>query len=195
MMPRVAIFDAIRKARGFGFSKAEVFELDAVLDGLRVPRGPGEGGDKRTVSREGIKMMHEYEGLRLEAYPDPGSKDGHPWTIGRGATGEGIHKGVRWTQAQCDARFEQDLARFSEGVAKLLGTAPTTPNQYDALVSFSYNVGLHALRNSTLLRKHKAGDYEGAAKEFARWVNNDGKPMKGLVRRRAAEAARYRGAI
>jgi lysozyme len=67
----------------------------------------------------------------------------------------------------------------------------TTQSQFDALVSFAYNVGLSALNDSTLLRLHKAGDYAGAKAQFARWDKNDGKVIKGLARRRAAEAALY----
>ena len=81
----------------------------------------------------------------------------------------------------------------------LLAGAATTQGQFDALVSFAYNVGLdidddtaaEGLGDSTLLRKHKAGDYAGAKAEFLKWVKNDGVVMKGLTRRRAAEAALY----
>jgi lysozyme len=140
-----------------------------------------------------IKLLHQFEGCKLKAYPDPGSKDGHPWTIGWGSTGPGIGPGVVWTQEQADARFEEDLTKFGQQVARLLGDAPTTAHQWAALVSFAYNVGAGdgGLKTSTLLRKHKDGDYEGARKEFARWNKNDGRVMKGLTRRRAAEAAVY----
>ncbi len=139
------------------------------------------------------KLMHEFEGCRLKAYPDPGSRDGHPWTIGWGATGPDIGPGTVWTQEQADARFLEDLGRFGAQVARLLGEAPTTAHQWAALVSFAYNVGAGdgGLKTSTLLRKHKAGDYEGAAKEFGRWNKNDGRVMAGLTRRRAAESALY----
>ena len=139
------------------------------------------------------KLMHEFEGCKLKAYPDPGSKDGKPWTIGWGSTGPDIGPGTVWTQEQADARFLEDLGRFGARVAALIKDAPTTAHQMAALVSFAYNVGAGdgGLKTSTLLRKHMAGDYEGAAKEFARWNKNDGKVMAGLTRRRAAEAALY----
>ena len=145
----------------------------------------------RRVNEAGIKLMHEFEGLSLKAYPDPGSKDGTPWTIGRGATGPGIGPGVVWTEAQADERFAADLARFAQGVSEAIGDAPTTSNQFSAMVSLAYNIGLKAFAGSTLLRKHKAGDYAGARAAFASWRMNDGKIMPGLVRRRAAEAALY----
>jgi GH24 family phage-related lysozyme (muramidase) len=124
----------------------------------------------------------------VEAYPDPGT-GGDPWTIGWGATGEGIGPGTVWTQAQCDARLEQDLARFAQAVDAAIGDAPTTQAQFDALVSFHYNTG--AIARATLTNKHIAGDYPGAEAEFAKWVRAGGRVLPGLVRRRAAEAELY----
>lgn len=71
----------------------------------------------------------------------------------------------------------------------MIGTAPTTAHQFDALVSFHYNTG--AIARATLTRKHLAGDHAGAAREFARWNRAGGRVLKGLVRRRAAEAELY----
>ncbi len=153
------------------------------------------------ISAKGIALIHSFENCKLTAYPDPGSVDGRPWTIGWGSTGPGIAKGVVWTQAQADAQFAKDLASFEAGVSQLLGGSATTQAQFDALVSFAYNVGLdidedtkaEGLGDSTLLRKHLAGDYTGAAAEFAKWNKNDGQVMNGLTRRRAEEAKLYRG--
>ena len=96
-----------------------------------------------------------------------------------------------WTQAQCDARLASDLEHYASEVARAIGGAPTTQAQFDALVSFHYNTG--AIHRATLTKKHRAGDYEGAAAEFARWNKAGGRVLKGLVRRRAAEAKLYRG--
>ena len=89
--------------------------------------------------------------------------------------------------------IDDDCNQTGQMLAALLGSAPTTQNQWDALMSFGYNVGMGegGLKTSTLLRKHKDGDVAGAAKEFARWNKNDGKIMAGLTKRRAAEAALY----
>ena len=145
------------------------------------------------------KLIQEFEGCAkkrpdgsFEAYPDPGS-GGDPWTIGWGSTGPDIKKGVVWTQKQCDDRFTSHLGEFAGKVSKILGNTPTTQNQFDAMVSFAYNVGVANLSASTLLKKHKAGDYKGAAAEFARWNKAAGKVMAGLTRRRAAEAKLYAG--
>lgn len=135
-------------------------------------------------------LIKSFEGLSLKAYPDPAS-GGDPWTIGYGSTGKDIKRGVVWTLAQADARLKLDVASFSLGVRALIVKAPTTQRQFDALVSFAYNVGLGNLKSSTLLKKHLAGETVAANAEFARWNKASGKVMAGLTRRRAAEAALY----
>lgn len=152
------------------------------------------------LSRNGIAVAHYFESCKLTAYPDPGSRDGKPWTIGWGHTGPEVHKGLVWTQEQADAQFLIDVARFERDVASLV-KVPLTQGQFDALVLFAYNVGsdidsdtvAEGLGDSTLLRKLNAGDYEGAALEFRKWNKNDGKVMRGLIRRRAAEECLFRG--
>lgn len=194
LVDRREIFSAVKALRkGQGFTLAEVQLLDGAIDRALANVTPQFGQpaapDGRRVSQRGIDLIHSFEQCRLESYPDPGSKDGNPWTIGWGSTGPGIAKGVRWTQEQADARFAQDLVRYADEVSKTIGDAPTDQSQFDALVSFHYNTG--KIKTATLTKKHKTGDYAGAAAEFARWVRNDGKVMRGLVRRRAAEAALY----
>lgn len=181
-MSTKALFDAIRTIKGSALTQTDVDAVNAALN--VAPHAPG-----KRVSKAGIDLIHSFESCKLTAYPDPGSIDGKPWTIGWGSTGPGIARGVVWTQQQADERFAADLGRFEKAVALM---APvTTQNQFDALVSFAYNVGLSALNDSTLLRMHKAGDYAGAKLQFGRWDKNDGKTMNGLTRRRAAEAALY----
>lgn len=142
-------------------------------------------------------LIQQFEGCarrlpagNFAAYPDPGT-GGAPWTIGWGTTGPDIRPGLVWTQAQCDARLAADVGSFATRVSALLGNAPTTQRQFDALVSFAYNVGLAQLAGSTLLRLHKAGDHAGAQQQFVRWDKAAGKVMPGLLRRRQAEAALY----
>ena len=100
--------------------------------------------------------------------------------------------GMRITAAQSEALLKQDLAKFETGVEKLV-THPITQDQFDALVSFSFNLGLGALKGSTLLKKLNAGDFQGASNEFSKWVNAGGQRLQGLVRRRAAEQMLFRG--
>lgn len=148
------------------------------------------------IGPAGIALIKQFEGCarrrpdgRFEAYPDPGT-GAEPWTIGWGATGKGIRRGTVWTQAECDARLESDLARYAAEVARALDNAPTSQHQFDALVSFHYNTG--AIARATLTKRHKAGDYAAAEAEFGKWVHAGGKRLTGLIRRRAAEAALYR---
>jgi len=192
-MNRKPLFDAIRKLLGRGFRQAEVEALDKAIDTIA---GRVQGGEARSIGPRGLALIRQFEGCArkrpdgmVEAYPDPGT-GGEPWTIGWGATGPDIGPGTVWTQQQCDARLASDVARHARDVAIALGDAPTTPAQFDALTSFHYNTG--AIARSTLLRRHLAGDYKGAADEFARWNRAGGRVLKGLVRRRAAEARLYR---
>jgi lysozyme len=138
-------------------------------------------------------LVTRFEGCRLRAYPDPGT-GGNPWTVGYGATGQGITPTTQWTQEECDARLAVDLARFGRSVDGLLAGAPTTQPQFDAMVSFSYNVGLKNFAISTLLKMHKQGNSTGAADEFLLWTHAAGKILPGLVTRRAAERDLYRSA-
>lgn len=152
------------------------------------------------LSRNGIAVAHYFESCKLTAYPDPGSRDGKPWTIGWGHTGPEVVEGLVWTQEQADAQFLIDVSRFEREVSSLV-KVPLTQGQFDALVLFAYNVGsdidadniAEGLGDSTLLRKLNAGDYEGAALEFRKWNKNDGKVMRGLTRRRAAEECLFHG--
>jgi GH24 family phage-related lysozyme (muramidase) len=156
---------------------------------------PGE--DSMTPSSACLSLVKQFEGCaekqqdgRFTAYPDPGS-GGDPWTIGWGTTGTDVKPGVIWTQQQCDDRLGVDIGSFAGKVSAVIGGANTSQHQFDAMVSFAYNVGIGNLSSSTLLRKHKAGDFAGAAAEFGRWNKAAGKVMNGLTRRRAAEAALY----
>ena len=188
-MNRKTIFDAVRRMLGRGFARHEVAALDLAITAASA--SPAQ----RTVGPAGIALVKRWEGCARKradglfaAYPDPGT-GADPWTIGWGATGPGIGPGTVWTQAQCDARLEADLARFAAEVSRAIGDAPTTPNQFDAMVSFHYNTG--AIFKATLTKKHIAGDHAAAAAEFGKWVHAGGRKLTGLVRRRAEEAALY----
>jgi lysozyme len=144
------------------------------------------------ISQAGIKLIESFESLRLKAYPDPGSKDGKPWTVGFGSTGPDIGPGTVWTKEQADARFAKDLARFEIGVSKSV-SVDLKQHQFDALVSFAYNVGLGNFLSSTLLKMLNEGYTKNAALQFGRWNKNDGRVMAGLTRRREAERKLFSG--
>ncbi len=188
---RKPIFDKVREFIGRGFKQSEVHMIDGTLDALLPSSCP------KQVSKDGIALIKRFEGcarLRtdglVEAYPDPGT-GGAPYTIGWGATGPDIDAHTVWSQDQCDARLEKDLARHAADVRRALGGTPTSQAQFDALVSFHYNTG--AIGRATLTEKHIARDYTGAAEEFQRWNKAGGRVLKGLVRRRSEEARMYRG--
>ncbi len=186
MDPRKAIFDAIRDAKRMPLRTDEVILIDDLLDDINVPRtaaAPIASG--RRINAEGLQILKDSEGLELKAYKDPVGI----WTIGYGSTGPHVTPGKIITEAQADDLLRDDLSRFEEWVAA--NCNPATDNQFSALVSFAFNLGQSALKDSTLRRKHMAGDYAGAKAEFARWNKAGGKVLPGLVKRRAREAALY----
>lgn len=145
---------------------------------------------KASINARRIKEY--FEGREYKAYPDPGSKDGHPWTIGVGHTGPDVFKGLVWNDDKIDQAFENDCAKFEAAVNNLV-TVTLNQFQFDALVCLVFNIGIQAFKDSTLLRKLNSGDYSGAGNEFLRWCRNDGKKMLGLYRRRMAEKLLFGG--
>lgn len=194
------IFDTFRSILGRGFTPAEVVRINAALAASVVEAAPSASG--MGISKRGIDLIHEFEQLRLTAYPDPGPT-GLPVTNGWGSTtdlqGRPIKLGAVWTKEYADAKFAQDIARFEISVNFLLAGKPATQNQFDALVSFAYNVGedidsdeiAEGLGDSTLLKRHLASRYAEAQAQFASWNKAKGKVLNGLTRRRAAEAKLY----
>src|SRR5678815_955841 len=142
------------------------------------------------LSAKGKALIQAFESCRLTAYRDTGGV----WTIGWGHTGPDVREGSVITQDRADRLFAEDVAEFERDVSELV-KVPVTQNQFDALVSFAYNVGsdidddtlAEGLGDSTLLRKLNAGDYAGAAAEFPKWCHDNGKIVGGLLRRRNAE--------
>lgn len=203
---RRELFDALRPfVPNRRFTQAQVSVIDGIADLLGVPKGAEKPTASPTpviglrASKAAFEIIKEFEGCKLEAYLCPAGV----WTIGWGATGPGIFKGVTWTQEQADARLVQDVEDTANGVRTLIGNKPTTQGQFDAMVSFAYNVGTdidndttpEGLGDSSLLRKHLAGDFEGAANEFLKWnkARQNGRlvALKGLTRRREMERLLY----
>lgn len=145
------------------------------------------------TSEKGIRLIKQFEGCRLTAYPDPGT-GGDPWTIGYGWThpvdGKPVKRGMTIDQATADRLLKTGLVGYENDVLKVV-RVKLTQGQFDALVSFAYNVGSRALSTSTLLKKLNAGDIKGAADEFLRWNKSGGKVMPGLTNRRKAERALF----
>lgn len=143
------------------------------------------------VSEDGVTLLHAFEGCKLKAYPDP-KTGGDPWTIGYGHTGPDVKPGLVWTQEQADAAFRKDLAKFEAGVLALV-KVQLNQAQFDALVSFAYNLGLGALGKSTLLKHVNTGRFRLAADQFLLWISKGTPAERGLRRRRAAERSLFMG--
>ncbi len=143
----------------------------------------------RRIHAAGLNLIKSHEGCRLTAYRDVAGV----WTIGYGSTGPHVRAGLTITQEQADALLRQDVGRFASGVERLLAGAPTTGNQFSAMVSLAYNIGLGAFARSTVLRQHRAGHRLRAAAAFLLWIKG-GRPrrsLRGLIRRRSAERTLY----
>ena len=139
----------------------------------------------KRINKAGFDLIRDFEGLRLKAYLCPAKV----WTVGYGHTGPDVKPGMVITNERANELLTADLAKFELAVNQ---NAPTcTDNQFSAMVSFAFNVGVGAFEESTLLRHHRAGRYGMAALQFDRWTRGGGKVLPGLVRRRAAERKLY----
>ena len=154
------------------------------------------------VSKEAIEGIKKDEGVRTKPYRCPALL----WTVGVGHVIDQNHIKVKFddrknlpipdgwdrvlSMAEVDALLAQDLATFERGVLRLCPSG-LTQGRFDALVSFSFNVGLGNLQRSTIRMKHNRGDFEGAAESFMAWTKAGGKELPGLVKRRKHERALY----
>jgi lysozyme len=143
----------------------------------------------QTVSQVGLDLIKEFEGCSLTAYADPAS-GGVPYTIGFGHT-KGVKPGDTINQSQADAFLLSDATTVAALLRPLLNGIVVTQNQFDALVSFSYNLGIGTFAGSTMLKYIRGGNWELAANEFNRFIYGNHKVLNGLVARRAAERALF----
>lgn len=164
------------------------------------------------ISEQALASIKKHEGVRLRPYLCPAKL----WTVGVGhmlypeqarlpvvRTADNGNFPLRrdyplkpednrvWDIDEVDALLAKDLKRFESGVARYCAVDPDRQGQFDALVSFAFNVGLGNLQRSTLRMKHNRGDYWGAASEFLRWTKAAGRVLPGLVARREDEARMY----
>src|SRR5471030_715674 len=140
------------------------------------------------TSQKGIALLKVLRGLRLKSYQDSVGV----WTIGYGTT-RGIGPGMTISNEQAERMLQNDIARFEPEIERLVKVL-LNQGQWDALMSFTYNLGATNLGSSTLLRLLNAKDYAGAAEQFPRWNKAGGQVLNGLVKRRAAERALFLGA-
>lgn len=138
------------------------------------------------VSPQGVDLICGFEGLELKAYDDGVGV----CTIGYGTTiyphGKAVQYGDTCTIEQAKNYMQYDLRRFEQAVNAAVNV-PLNQNQFDALLSLSYNIGIGAFKNSTLLKLLNASDYHAASHQFDVWIKAGGKTVQGLVNRRAVE--------
>lgn len=145
---------------------------------------PGE----QHISQRGLDLIKKFEGLRLKAYRDSVGV----WTIGYGHTGPLISEGMTITERHANTLLQQDVSGAERAVNRLV-QVPLTQDQFDALVSWTFNLGAGSLERSTMLKQLNAGYYESAAQEMLRWDHAGGKKLVGLTRRRQAERTLFEG--
>lgn len=137
------------------------------------------------LNQKGLDLIKSFEKCRLKAYPDPGT-GGAPYTVGWGQTGPDITKDTVWTQEKADRRLGQHLATLVSDLENRV--SGLNDNEFSALVSLVYNIGIGHFKYSTMLKliKMKAPKSE-IADEFLKWNTSGGRVLDGLTRRRAAE--------
>lgn len=139
------------------------------------------------TSQEGIDLIKHFEGFSPVAYRCPAGV----WTLGYGST-MNVTPLDTITKEDAEDLLEMELARYEAAVESLI-TQDLKQHQFDALVSFCYNLGEGNLSKSTLRKKINTGKLDEASMEFGKWVNAAGKRLEGLVKRRQAEADMFNG--
>ena len=155
-----------------------------------MPAKPPPPPSSGKTNASGLEIIKHFEGLRTTSYQDSVGV----WTIGYGHTSmagpPSVGPNMTISTAEAEEILKRDLGVFEKAVSDATTRTPTS-DQFSAMVSFTFNVGSSAFRDSTLLKKHNAGDFPGAADEFLRWVYAGGQKLPGLERRRQAERALY----
>lgn len=133
-----------------------------------------------------VQLIKTFEGCRLDAYQDQGGV----WTVGYGQTGPGIVEGTHVSQGVAEAMLKDTLSQLGNDIYDIIGWR-CNQNQYDALISLVYNIGLEAFKKSKMLQCILSYRLPEAAEEFIRWNHVSGIVNEGLTRRREAEKALF----
>lgn len=155
-------------------------------DAIQQPPKPSAPVEGRKINDAGLELIKSFEGLRLKAYRCPANV----WTVGYGHT-RTAKKGMVISEAEADELLLEDLETFERGVDELLGQTPTHPNEFAAMTSLAFNIGLAAFARSTVLKRHRNKNKVGAANAFLLWNRGGGQVLPGLMRRREAERSLY----
>lgn len=162
-----------------------------------VAEDPGGEWDRRTVPSAATAVVKRIEGFFAGPYDDNGARPGGTWTIGYGTIIDGAGRKVTpatppVTEAEAEQLLMRDMKDAAEGVARLVRPA-LRRHQAAALISWTYNLGAGNLKASTMLKRLNAGVFEEVPDQMRRWINQEGRPLLGLLRRRWAEAAIFVG--
>ena len=131
---------------------------------------------------EALEVIKKFEGCKLEAYQDAIGV----WTVGYGHTGYDVHEGLKITQEQADQLLRDDLAHVCTTIDDYV-TVPLNDNQFSALASFTFNVGVGNFLHSGLLKHLNAGEPKSAMQSLLQWNKAGGKVLEGLTSRREDE--------
>ena len=147
----------------------------------RISRG------KNRIDSKGLQLIKDFEKLSLKSYRDSGGV----WTVGYGHTGPDVGRWTRVSKRKANSLLEEDVSATERAVADAI-QVKTTQNQFNAMVSLAFNVGVTNFRQSTLLRLHNKRAFTSASREFTKWSKVNGRTSKGLLIRREKEAKLYR---
>jgi lysozyme len=140
------------------------------------------------ISDKGLALIKRAEGLKLDAYQDGGGV----WTVGYGSTLD-VHRGMVITPGEAERRLLEDLGRHD--ITPYLDGCATTQSQFDAMTSLAFNIGLDRFNGSTVLKRHRLGNYSAAAAAFLLWKFDNGRLVLGLLNRREQERLLYLGEL
>lgn len=189
-----AVFDQLRTLSGGALSQEQVDAGNRILgfanESVVLQFLGANNVQKMKVSQYGTNLIKQFESLRLSAYDDGVGV----WTIAYGTTkypnGLKVKRGDKCTQQEAEQYLQHDLAEFVEAVNDAL-TTTVNQNQFDAMVSLAYNIGITAFKGSTLVKKVNTGDKLAAANQFLLWNKAGGRVLQGLVNRRSKERALF----
>lgn len=154
---------------------------------IRGASAPQPIGEKMQISIEGLSLIKKFEGMELEAYKCAAGV----WTIGYGHIKD-VKEGDVITKAEADEMLVHEIEEY-ENYVNTAVTVPLSQCQFDAIVSWVFNLGNGNLRASTMLKVINSGDHAGVPAQIKRWNKAGGKVLEGLIRRREAEALLYEG--
>lgn len=178
----------------------QIFENKIIKDGIVfLPEELSEPEENKNSDENNIlkhinliNLIKHFEGFYSKSYVCEGGK----WTIGYGTviykSGKAVKQGETITEEQAIIEMNHELEEKANNILKNIKVELNT-NQLDAIVSFTYNCGVAAFKNSTLLKKLNTGDYSAVPNELMKWINASGKPQPGLWRRRLAEGLLWQG--